>query len=166
MTKTLKTAQKPRRHVETEDHFVNALVLPPSNVASSVHIYLRNFSQYKYHLQATRKGLFDNLIILVILQPSCRVLTQTLVLPYSSQTCEVIPLGSTSSCIVGSSMAAPPCVDQLRLWFYGRSEIESKSSWFRSLSPRRLVASNLGRYKASYPPLFAASYLVISNLLS
>ena len=35
-----------------------------------------------------------------------------------------------------------------------------------SLSPRRLVASNLGRYKASYPPLFAASYLVISNLLS
>ena len=43
MTKTLKTAQKPRRHVETEDHFVNALVLPPSNVASSVHIYLRNF---------------------------------------------------------------------------------------------------------------------------
>ena len=44
MTKTLKTAQKPRRHAETEDHFMNALVLPPSNVASSVHIYLRNFS--------------------------------------------------------------------------------------------------------------------------
>jgi hypothetical protein len=52
------------------------------------------------------------------------------------------------------------------LWFCGRSEIESKSSRFRCLSPRRLVASNLGRYKASYPPLFAASYLVISNLLS
>jgi hypothetical protein len=37
------------------------------------------------------------------------------------------------------------------LWFCGHSEIESKSSRFRCLSPRRLVASNLGRYKASYP---------------
>jgi hypothetical protein len=37
------------------------------------------------------------------------------------------------------------------LWFCGRSEIESKSSRFRCLSPRRLVALNLSRYKASYP---------------
>jgi hypothetical protein len=34
------------------------------------------------------------------------------------------------------------------LWFCGRSVIESKSSRFRCLSPRRLVASNLGWYKA------------------
>ena len=102
----------------------------------------------------------------MILQPSCRVLTQTLVLPCSSWTCEEIPLESTSSCFAGSSTAALPCVDKLRLWFCGRSVIESKSSRFRCLFPRRLVASNLDRYKASYPPLFAASYLVISNLLS
>ena len=51
------------------------------------------------------------------------------------------------------------------LWFCDRSEIESKSSRFRCLSPRRLVASNLGRYKAIYP-LFAANLSLFLNLLS
>ena len=53
----------------------------------------------------------------------------------------------------------------LGLWFCDRSEIESKSSRFRCLSPRRLVASNLGRYKAIYP-LFAAKLSLFLNLLS
>ena len=51
------------------------------------------------------------------------------------------------------------------LWFCDRLEIESKSSRFRCLSPRRLVASNLGRYKAIYP-LFAAKLSLFLNLLS
>jgi len=51
------------------------------------------------------------------------------------------------------------------LWFCDRSEIESKSSRFRCLSPRRLVASNLGRYKAIYP-LFTAKLSLFLNLLS
>ena len=51
------------------------------------------------------------------------------------------------------------------LWFYGRSKIESKSSRFRCLFPYRLVASNLGRYKAIYP-LFAAKLSFFLNLLS
>ena len=51
------------------------------------------------------------------------------------------------------------------LWFYGRSKIESKSSRFRCLSPYRLVASNLGRYKATYP-MFAVKLLLFLNLLS
>ena len=51
------------------------------------------------------------------------------------------------------------------LWFCNLSEIESKSSRFRCLSPRRLVASNLGRYKAIYP-LFAAKLSLFLNLLS
>ena len=51
------------------------------------------------------------------------------------------------------------------LWFCDRSEIESKSSRFRCLSPRRLVASNLGRYKAIYP-LFAAKLSLFLSLLS
>ena len=50
------------------------------------------------------------------------------------------------------------------LWFCDRSEIESKSSWFRCLSSRRLVASNLGRYKVIYS-LFAAKLSLILNLL-
>jgi len=36
------------------------------------------------------------------------------------------------------------------LWFCDHSEIKSKSSWFWCLCPRRLFASNLGRYKAIY----------------
>ena len=51
------------------------------------------------------------------------------------------------------------------LWFCDHSEIESKSSRFRCLSPRHLVASNLGRYKAIYP-LFAAKLSLFLNLLS
>ena len=51
------------------------------------------------------------------------------------------------------------------LWFCDRSEIESKSSRFRCLSPRRLVASNIGRYKAIYL-LFAAKLSLFLNLLS
>jgi len=51
------------------------------------------------------------------------------------------------------------------LWFCDRSEIESKSSRFRCLPPRRLIASNLGRYKAIYP-LFAAKLSLFLNLLS
>ena len=51
------------------------------------------------------------------------------------------------------------------LWFCDRSEIESKSSRFRCLSSRRLVASNLGRYKAIYP-LFAANLSLFLNQLS
>ena len=51
------------------------------------------------------------------------------------------------------------------LWFCDRSEIESKSSGFRCLSLRRLVASNLGRYKAIYP-LFSAKLSLFLNLLS
>jgi len=51
------------------------------------------------------------------------------------------------------------------LWFCDRSEIESKSSWFRCLSSRRLVASNLGRYKVIYP-LSAAKLSLILNLMS
>ena len=51
------------------------------------------------------------------------------------------------------------------LWFYDRLEIESKSSRFRCLPPRRLVASILGRYKAIYP-LFAAKLSLFLNLLS
>ena len=51
------------------------------------------------------------------------------------------------------------------LWFCDRLEIESKSSRFRCLSPRRLVTSNLGRYKAIYP-LFAANLSLFLNLLS
>ena len=48
------------------------------------------------------------------------------------------------------------------LWFCDRSKIESKSSRFRCLSPRRLVASNLGRYKAIYP-LFVAKLSLFLN---
>ena len=51
------------------------------------------------------------------------------------------------------------------LWFCDRSEIVSKSSRFRCLSPRRLVASNLGKYKAIYP-LFAAKLSLFLYLLS
>ena len=51
------------------------------------------------------------------------------------------------------------------LWFCDRSEIELMSSRFRCLSPRRLVASNLGRYKAIYS-LFAAKLSLFLNLLS
>ena len=51
------------------------------------------------------------------------------------------------------------------LWFCDRLEIESKSSRFRCLSPRRLVASNLGRYKTIYP-LFTAKLFLFLNLLS
>ena len=50
------------------------------------------------------------------------------------------------------------------LLFCDRLEIESKSSRFRCLSPRRLVASNLGRYKAIYP-LFAVKLSLFLNLL-
>jgi hypothetical protein len=49
------------------------------------------------------------------------------------------------------------------LWFCGRSEIESKSSRFRCLSPRRLVASNLGRYKASYSLFYSKLSLCSST---
>ena len=51
------------------------------------------------------------------------------------------------------------------LWFYDRSEIVSKSSRFRCLSPRRLVASNLGRYKTIYS-MFAANLSLFLNLVS
>ena len=50
-------------------------------------------------------------------------------------------------------------------WFCDRSEIESKSSRFRCLSPHCLVASNLGWYKAIYP-LFTAKLSLFLNLLS
>jgi hypothetical protein len=86
----------------------------------------------------------------VILQSSCGVSYSTFLLPCSTWTCEDISPRSTSSCFASSSTAASPCVYLLRLWFCGHSEIESKSSRFRCLCPRRLIASNLGRYKASY----------------
>ena len=67
----------------------------------------------------------------------------TFVLPYSSWNCEVNPLGSPTSCSMASVWQRRIVWISSGLWFCGRSEIESKSSRFRCLSPRRLVASNL-----------------------
>ena len=53
------------------------------------------------------------------------------------------PLGSPTSCSTASVWLRRIVWISSGLWFCGRSEIESKSSWFRCLSPRRLVASNL-----------------------
>ena len=50
-------------------------------------------------------------------------------------------------------------------WFCDSSEIELKSSRFWCLSPRHLVASNLGKYKTIYL-LFAAKLSLFLNLLS
>jgi hypothetical protein len=65
-----------------------------------------------------------------------------------------VPLRPPNSCSRISVLISP------RLWFCGRSEIESKSSRFQCISPRCLVTSNLGRYKASYLHCFSSSTLV------
>jgi hypothetical protein len=52
------------------------------------------------------------------------------------------------------------------LWFCARSEIESKSTQFRFLSPRRLVSPTLIRYKVSYPLFFSKFTLLFRYLYS
>ena len=71
----------------------------------------------------------------------------TFVLPCSSWTCEGNPLGPPISCSTAFVWLRRIVWISSGSWFCGRSEIESKSSRFRCLSPRRLVASNLFRYK-------------------
>jgi len=88
-------------------------------------------------------GTFDHLINYMILQPRCWVPYSTFVLPCSSWTCEVNALDSPTSCSTASVRLRRIVWISSGLWFYGRSEIESKSSCFWCLSPRRLVASNL-----------------------
>ena len=102
----------------------------------------------------------------MIFQLICWWVSYTFVLTSSSQTCEEdlseVPYFVLNSCQFGCAILCglvPVC------WFCDRSDIESKSSRFRCLSPHRLIASNLGRYKAIYP-LFTANLFLFLNLLS
>jgi hypothetical protein len=44
---------------------------------------------------------------------------------------------------------------------FGHSEIESKSTWFRCLSPRRLVTSDLDQVLSQLPAVLQQIYLII-----
>ena len=113
----------------------------------------------------TQKRTFDHLINQYGMQPRCWVSYTPLFLR--------VLLGLVRNISMRSSTPCSRLPVRLRrfvwispgLWFYDRSEIVSKSSRFRCLSPRRLVASNLGRYKTIYP-MFAAKLFLFLNLLS
>ena len=115
MTKTLKKdcteAQKTRRNWRPPHECSRPLTFHLSTWLLQFTSILETSHSINITSRLLEKDFLDDLIILVILQLSCRVLTQTLVLSCYSWTCEEIPLGSTSSCFVGSSTAAPPCVD-------------------------------------------------------
>jgi len=108
---------------------------------------------------------FDHLINYMILQPYCWVPYSTFVLPCSSWTCEVNPLGSPTSSLrlpFGYAVLCGLVSD------CGSAVVRRSSRSLRGFGASLPVAwshPTFVRYKASYT-LFAASYLCSFDLLS